>query len=288
MSMLLTALKQVFASRDVERASPSAIISRPSVSPSQSLTLEQYESLSPRCEIDHDGVTMVFATPSTLTRWRAESIYQKEPWTLEWIAEFKPDDILLDCGANVGMYTIWAAVTRRARVYAFEPESQNFALLNRNIRLNGLEGRVKAYCMGLSDASGLFDLHMADMRVGGSCHSLGDALDFKHEPLAAQFVQGGIAHTLDELVAAGTVPVPTHIKIDVDGFEPKVVAGAQVTLQNPAVRSVLIETNQNLADHLAMVGTLNDMGLMHDPAQVRRAERKEGTFTGVAEYVFRR
>ena len=84
------------------------------------------------------------------------------------------------------------------------------------------------------------------------------------------------------------MPVPTHIKIDVDGFEHKVVAGARSTLANPAVRSVLIETNQNLADHMEMVRELNDMGLMHDRAQVQRAERKEGTFKGVAEHVFRR
>lgn len=280
MSILLKVLKQIFV--------PVPGLPTETPIPPPSLTLEQYEDLNPRCEIEHDGVTMAFATPSAMTRWRAESIYRKEPWTLEWIAEFKPDDILLDCGANVGMYTIWAAATRRARVVAFEPESQNYALLNRNILINGLAGRVKAYCMGLSDASGLFDLHMADMRVGGSCHSVGEALDFKHEPLAAKFVQGCIADRLDDLVAAGTVPVPTHIKIDVDGFEPKVVAGARTTLANPAVRSVLIETNQNLEDHRAMVGELNAMGLKHDLAQVRRAERKEGAFTGVAEYVFRR
>jgi FkbM family methyltransferase len=41
-------------------------------------------------------------------------------------------------GANVGMYTIWAAATRNARVYAFEPEAQNYATLNRNIALNNL------------------------------------------------------------------------------------------------------------------------------------------------------
>jgi FkbM family methyltransferase len=253
-----------------------------------SLTLEQYENLNPRCEIEHDGVKMAFATPSTLTRWRAESIYQKEPWTLEWIASFQPADILLDCGANVGMYTIWAAATRRTRVFAFEPEAQNYALLNRNIRINGLAGLVKAYCMGLSDKAGLFDLHMADLRVGGSCHAVDEALDFQHQPLKTLFVQGCIAGTLDELVAGGTVPVPTHIKIDVDGFEPKVIAGARATLANPAVRSLLIETNQNLDDHRAMVRELNALGLMHDPAQVKRAERKEGTFKGVAEHVFRR
>ncbi len=98
-----------------------------------SLTLERYERLNPHCRINHEGVEMVFATPSTLTQWRVTSIYEKEPWTLEWIAGFKPGEIPPDCGANVGMYAIWAAATRKAQVYAFEPETQNYALLNRNI-----------------------------------------------------------------------------------------------------------------------------------------------------------
>lgn len=252
------------------------------------LTLEEYERLNPRCELEHEGVKMTFATPGQLTRWRVESIYTKEPWTLEWIAGFSRGEILLDCGANVGMYTIWAAATRNVSVYAFEPESQNYALLNRNIQLNGLQDRVKAYCLGLSDRAGLFDLHMADMRIGGSCHSVGEALDFEHKPLKALFAQGCVAATIDELVASGAIPVPNHIKIDVDGFEPRVTAGARRTLANPAVRSVLIETNQNLEDHMTMVRELNDMGLKHDSAQVQRAERKSGTFKGVAEHVFRR
>ena len=124
------------------------------------LTLEQYEQLSPRCEIEHAGTKMVFATPSVMTRWRVESIYKKEPCTLEWIAGFQADDVLADVGANVGMYTVWAAATRNVKVFAFEPESQNYALLNRNIIANGLQGRVRAYCMGLSDTQGLTDLHM--------------------------------------------------------------------------------------------------------------------------------
>ena len=252
------------------------------------LTLEQYEQLTPRTELEHEGVVMVFSTPTTFTLWRARSIYDKEPWTLEWIAGFEPGDILLDCGANVGMYTIWAAATRGARVYAFEPEAQNYALLNRNIMLNNLGEAVQAYCMGLADRSGLSTLHMADLRVGGSCHAVGDALDFRHEPLKTEFRQGCVAATIDELVGSGQIPVPNHIKIDVDGFEPKVIAGAAKTLAHEAVRSLLIETNQNLADHQAMVKALNAMKFRHDPAQVARAERKEGTFKGVAEYVFRR
>jgi FkbM family methyltransferase len=253
-----------------------------------SLTLEEYERLNPRSEIEHGGVRMVFATPSTFTRWRVESIYEKEPWTLEWIAGFGAGDVMLDCGANVGMYSIWAAATRRARVYAFEPEAQNYALLNRNILLNELSELVHAYCVGLSDEPGLTTLHIADLRVGGSCHAVGQALNFEHKPLKAVFAQGCTAQTLDELVRSRQLPVPNHIKIDVDGFEPRVIAGARTTLRETAVKSLLIETNQNLDDHREMVRELNALGFRHDPAQVARAERKEGTFKGVAEYVFRR
>ena len=252
------------------------------------LTLEQYENLLPKSSTEHEGRKMVFATPSMFTLWRVQSIREKEPWTLEWIATFSEGDVLLDVGANVGMYTIWAAVTRKCQVYAFEPEAQNYAVLNRNIQLNDVASRVRAYCMGLSDATGLSVLNMADMRVGGSNHSVGEALDFEHKPMQTNFVQGCYAAALDELVAAHEMPVPNHIKIDVDGFEPKVIAGARATLRDPAVKTLLIETNQNLADHMAMVAELNALGFKHEESQVARAERKAGTFKGVAEYVFRR
>src|SRR3954464_14903534 len=127
------------------------------------LTLEQYAELNPCAEIEHDGRRMVFATPNVATRWRVDTIYQKEPSTLEWIATLGRDEILYDVGANVGMYTTWAAVTRGARVYAFEAESQNYALLNRNILLNNLTERVAAYCLGLSDKQGPTQLFMAGM-----------------------------------------------------------------------------------------------------------------------------
>jgi FkbM family methyltransferase len=252
------------------------------------ITLEQYENLLPKSSTEHEGRKMVFATPSMFTLWRVQTIHEKEPWTLEWIATFNEGDVLLDCGANVGMYTIWAAVTRKCRVYAFEPEAQNYAVLNRNIQLNDVASSVRAYCMGLSDVAGLSVLNMDDMRIGGSNHSVGEALNFEHKPMRTQFVQGCYAGTIDELVAAHAMPVPNHIKIDVDGFEPKVIAGARATLRDPALKSLLIETNQNLADHMAMVAELNELGFRHDESQVQRAERKAGTFKGVAEYVFRR
>jgi FkbM family methyltransferase len=252
------------------------------------LTLDEYERLNPRCELEHAGVTVVYATPNQHTRWRVDSLYTKEPDTLAWIASFARDDVLVDVGANVGMYTVLAAKTRDAQVYAFEPEAQNYALLNRNILLNGIGDRVKAFCLALSDASGLSELHLSEVKIGGSCHSLGERVDFKHQPMQPAFSQGCVAARLDDLVAAGTVPQPTHLKIDVDGFEPKVVHGAAQVVRDRRLRSLLVEINRNLADHRELVAELGALGFAHDPAQVARAERKEGVFKGCAEYVFRR
>ncbi len=252
------------------------------------LSLEQYEQLNPRCEIVHAGTRMIFATPNTGTKWRVDTIYEKEPCTLEWIAGFEGSDTLVDIGANVGMYTIWSAATKGVRVYAFEPEAQNYALLNRNIVLNNLQERVKAFCLGLSDKAGLTELYMAQVMAGGSCHAMGEAIDYKYEPLPVAFAQGCIAFRLDDLVSAKLIPAPTHIKIDVDGIEPKVFAGARETLADQAVRSVLVELNLNLADHRDLVDAMNALGFRHDPAQVKRAMRNDGPFKGVAEHVFKR
>jgi FkbM family methyltransferase len=252
------------------------------------LTLEQYEALNPRCEIEHAGTRMVFATPNSGTKWRVDTIHEKEPCTLAWIAGFDSADVLVDIGANVGMYTIWAAATRGVTVFAFEPEAQNYALLNRNILLNRLEPRVKAYCVGLSDKAGLSELFMASVIAGGSCHALGEAIDYKYDPLPIMFTQGCMSARLDDIVGSGQIPTPTHIKIDVDGIEPKVVAGARETFKNRAVRSALIELNLNLADHRELVRELDGLGFRYDPTQVERAMRREGPFKGVAEHVFTR
>ena len=252
------------------------------------LTLEQYEKLVPSCHVEHEGKTVSYLTPSSFLKWRVDSLFTKEPCTIEWIAQFRAGEVLVDVGANVGMYTVWAAKTRGVRVFAFEPESQNYGLLNRNLMLNGLGESVKAYCLALSDAAGLSELHLASTDSGTSCHQLGEKVDHHHRPAKPRFSQGCVSARLDDLVRDGVVPPPQHIKIDVDGFEPKVIAGAAQVLRAPQTRSLLIEVNQNLPDHMQMVRELNALGFRHDAAQVARAERKEGDFKGCAEYVFHR
>ena len=252
------------------------------------MNLEEYEKLDPHCSVRDGGREVAYTTPTKATKWRVDTLFSKEPVTIEWIAGFRPGEVLVDVGANVGMYTIWAAKTREARVFAFEPEALNYALLNRNIFRNGLSGRVRAFCVALSDRAGIGELHLSKFMAGGSSHSLNERVDPYHRPASPEFTQGCVSATLDGLVRDGVVPAPQHIKIDVDGFEPQVIRGAAQTLRSDSVRSMLIEVNQSLPDHMAMVADLNGLGFRHDPAQVERSVRKEGYFKGCAEYVFTR
>src|SRR6187455_11828 len=106
------------------------------------ITLEQYESLVPIQTIREGDIDVAYSIPTQFTKWRVDSLFTKEPDTIEWIGSFQPGEVLVDIGANVGMYSIWAAKTRGVRVYAFEPESQNYALLYKNIVLNNLSQQV--------------------------------------------------------------------------------------------------------------------------------------------------
>ena len=257
-------------------------------SATHAMRIEDYEQLQPSSYAEYEGRRMRFHTPNRATAWRVESLFSKEPDTIAWLASFAPGEVLLDIGANVGMYTVFAALARQVTVYAFEPESQNYALLNRNIHDNGIADRAFAFCAALSDSARFHRLYLSAFVPGGSCHTFGEPLDHHGRPAASPFAQGCYSTTVDTLVAEGAMPVPQHIKIDVDGIEPKVVAGARETLRNPRVRSVLIEINTHLESHWDTIDAMLEAGFDYNRAEADAARRTEGAFEGVGNYVFRR
>ncbi len=236
--------------------------------------------------VEHKGRKMLFNTPNEMTVWRVKSLYTKEPDTIEWLEALPKGAVLLDVGANVGMYSIFAAAVRDAQVYAFEPESQNYALLNANIAANSLSEKITAFPAALSDEFQLGRLYLSNFSAGGSCHSFGEQVGFDLKPRQSHFTQGSVSVTLDYLVDSGAMPVPEFVKIDVDGFEHKVIAGARKTLANPKVRSVIVELNTHLVEHQQAIKLLEELGFEYDAAQAQGALRTGGAFEGVGEFIF--
>jgi FkbM family methyltransferase len=234
------------------------------------------------------GKTIRYCTPNATALWRVNTLLSKEPSTIKWLCQIKRNEILFDVGANIGMYSLFAAICQEARVHSFEPESQNYALLNWNIFENQASDRIQAYCLACSDQSGFNPLYLSRFETGGSCHSLGEEVGFDLRPRQSGFTQGAYAITIDQAVESGAIPTPNHIKIDVDGFEHKVLLGASKTLNDSRVRSLIVEINPNLPEHLEIVFALSALGFEIDEAQVKQASRKEGPFQGVGEWIFTR
>lgn len=243
------------------------------------MQLTEYEQMQPHVLVDG----LVFLTPNTHCAWRVDTLYTKEPDTIAWITTMGEGDVLYDVGANMGQYSMLAA-KRGVRVHAFEPDSQNFALLCRNIAVNKLGHLITPWPIALSDTEGLDIFYVTQLMAGGSCNTFGEQVDFHLKPKEFSFAQGCYGTKLDKI--GQHHEYPTHIKIDVDGLEHKVLAGAQFTL--PTVKSVLVETNTKLAEHTSIEAAMRQYGLHPDHETAEVARRKEGPFEGIGNVIYYR
>ena len=253
------------------------------------LTIKEYEEINPLAAItDKDGYKYLYHAPTEFTFWRVQTLFSKEPETIGWINSFDSKDIFLDIGANIGIYTVYAAVRHNLKAYAFEPESQNYALLNRNIEINKKSQNVRAYCVGLLDQFEFTELYLSHFGIGKSGHSIGESVNFKLEPSQPNYVQGSVSTSVDWLIQNQIIPVPTKIKIDIDGFERKVIEGAKKTLNNIKLTSVLVEIYDQLDQHLEIIDIMKQNGFSYDKHQVEQARIKDGWNKGMGNIIFTR
>ena len=116
-----------------------------------------------------------------MTEWRVNTFFTKEPETLEWIDNFKSEKkfILWDIGANIGLYSIYAALKHsNCEIISFEPSTSNLRTLSRNISINNLENRVKIFTNPLTNQTNKFlTMKENDFIEGGALNSFGEQYD---------------------------------------------------------------------------------------------------------------
>jgi len=238
----------------------------------------------------HEAVTsrgkLKFHCPNPLALWRAETLTSKEPDTIAWIDGFGADALLYDVGANVGLYSLYTALAG-GRVIAFEPEAQNYALLNKNIHANAFEEKISALNVAVGDSTRISHLYLSRFEAAGALHNFDKPEDYNKQPFVPEFKQGVIGARIDDLIEKFDLPQPTHLKVDVDGGERAVIDGAPNMLRNPKLRSVLIELNETLAADREIVGVLEGYGF-HVGSKLRSPVLTELNFPGVYNYVFER
>ena len=141
----------------------------------------------------------------------------------------RKDDLFVDVGANIGSYSMIGAAAKAA-VMAFEPIPATCAWLQRNVAVNGVADRVHVLNQGVGGGVGR-------LRFTAGLDTVNHVL--AEDEFAADALEVPVV-TLDQALAGRS---PNLIKIDVEGFETEVLAGAEQTLANPALMAVIMELN---------------------------------------------
>jgi len=188
-------------------------------------------------------VKIVFHVPNRLNKYRADSFASKEPETLQWIDSIPSGSILWDIGANVGLYSCYAAKSRNCLVYAFEPSVFNIELLARNIFQNELTKHITIVPLPLSDKLAENTLNMTSKDWGGALSSFGETYGQDGQEMEKIFEFKTIGLTMLDAVNLLKIPLPDYIKIDVDGIEHLILKGGNSVLEN--VKGVIIEIDES-------------------------------------------
>ena len=128
--------------------------------------------------------------------------------------------IMVDAGANLGVFSIYAAKLGAKRVYAFEPVAETYIQLKKNIALNGLGNIITPINKALGNKKGKSEISY------GFCGDGGASLEFLNKGIKKQIVQ---VDTIDNFI--GNKDNVDFIKMDVEGFEEKVLLGGAKTIK---------------------------------------------------------
>ena len=207
-----------------------------------------------------------------------------EPETFAWMEEGVRDGkVVWDIGANLGLYSLWCAKRfPTAQIYAFEPNALTYPILVRHVIANGVTDQVRALPVALGPGpAGISAFRLSTLVPGMAYNQLAvsAAPPMWQGREAARY--SVLAASADELVERFGVAPPNHIKLDVDGIEPLILAGARTVLSR--VQSVLVEVVDECVCHHAdgaeaIYRPLREAGLVEDESFRGRGSGRNRVF----------
>jgi FkbM family methyltransferase len=205
--------------------------------------------LTCRIDIPDEPVTHGLRLYVELGDWISDDICRYGVWepvvTRYILAHARKGGVLVDVGANLGYYSLlWARAHASNRVYAIEASPRVFPKLMRNVRLNRLESRIRAFEIAVSDRDGLCSFApgaVEQMGAGGLAESRG--------PHTIEVV----TICLDTLFAG--CPRIDVLKTDAEGYDTHILRGAERLLRDKRIGAVYFE---QITDRMAELGVAPD------------------------------
>lgn len=195
---------------------------------------------------------LVFHSPNSQIDFRVKTIFTKEPETIKWINEFKieNDSIFWDIGSNIGLFSLYASVVHdKLKVFSFEPSTKNLNILSNNISKNNLTEKIKIIQLPLTENKNqILKMSEKNFFEGSASNNFGVNYSFGGKKINFNNQYYLYGTSIDHLINEKILKVPDYIKIDVDGIEHLILNGAKETLQNPKVKSLLIEVQEDFIE----------------------------------------
>jgi FkbM family methyltransferase len=186
---------------------------------------------------------------------RVLSLLTKQPATIKWIDAFPPGSVMWDIGANVGVFTMFAAL-RGHRVVAFEPAAVNYFLLAANCEANKFSDRVDCLLAGVGGkrAVGRFTVSQFDPAASFSVQ--------RDPTVQPANQQTAFIVSMDGLIDDYGLPCPNYVKIDAPGMSEAIIEGGSRMLQRPELRQIHIELREDSRGGPRIIDLLQRAGLV--------------------------
>lgn len=219
------------------------------------------EQLHQRHQVHTPFGPLQYVTTDARALGAPRNVLTDEPETIEWIKSFRPNSVYWDIGTNVGQYAMMAALRCDTQVIAFEPAPRTYAALCVNIAANGLDDRIAAYCIALSDRTRLGKLKMTRTHVASVLNAFEQDTDSFGREIKADYEQAAVGISADDFVRLFDAPLPNYIKLDVDSTEVAILRGAAKVLHSPELVSIIVEnTKKQSAQNKAISALLAEAG----------------------------
>ncbi len=197
-------------------------------------------------KIKHKNIDLKFKIVNYITFYRAKTFSSKEPETLNWIDSFEDGSIFYDIGANVGLYSIYAAKSKNCNVYCFEPSVFNLELLVNNTQLNDVSDNTNIIPIALNNKNSIQRFNLSNLDNAAALSNFGNSFDQYGNEMMIKGFYNTVGMRLDDFINIYKIKKPDHIKIDVDGIEHLILQGMGDILVD--TKSILIELTSSFKD----------------------------------------
>jgi len=178
----------------------------------------------------------IYLHPKDIISWGIGKYGYYEPFETEVFRKTVKEGMnVIDVGANIGYYSLMAAkLVKTGKVYAFEPEENNYSLLLNSIRANNFRNIMPIQqCASNENGYCTFFVSPCETNLGGGSM----VWDSGGKKLVVPSI------TLDTFAEKENVSTVNVLKIDVEGAEPLVLMGARKILTDNKNLKIFLEYN---------------------------------------------